>query len=69
MALVNVLYRVHVTEYERGWGQRPDYYDCSTREKAEALIKEINSQLGTQKVTPDWYEVAHEKIEIIEVSG
>lgn len=67
MALINVKYRVHVTEYERGWGQRPEYYDFSTREKAEACIKEINSKLGKKKVTPDYYEVAHEEIQIIEV--
>lgn len=69
MALVNVKYRVHVIERERGWGQSYEHYDFTTREKAQAFIKEINSKLGTEKVVPDFYEVAEEKIEIIEVSG
>lgn len=67
MALVNVKYRVHVTERERGWGQSFEHYDFDTREKAEAFIKEVNSKLGTEKVVPDYYEVADESIEIIEV--
>lgn len=69
MALVNVKYRVHVTEYESGWGQSYEHYDFTTREKAEAFIKRINSKLGTEKVVPDFYQVADEKIEIVEVRG
>jgi len=61
-----IKYRVHFTEHERGWG--PDYYhrDYDTREEAEEAIKRCNSQ-NTAPVAPDFYTIASDEIEIVEV--
>lgn len=46
---------VSVTEYERGWGQRPDgYHLFNSRDKAEAWIK--NQYKGRSGPVPDCYE-------------
>ena len=65
MALVNVMYRVHCTESERGWGQKPFHADFNTRAEAEAYMKRVNDQNNLPYV-PDYYERA-DSIEMIEV--
>ena len=65
MATVNVMYRVHCTESERGWGQKPFHADFDTREEAEAYMKLINDQNNLPYV-PDYYERA-DSIQMIEV--
>ncbi len=65
MAMVNVKYRVHCTESERGWGQKSFHRDFVTRPEAEAYMKHINDQNNLPYV-PDYYERAN-RIEIIEV--
>lgn len=65
MALVNVKYRVHCTESERGWGQKPFHEDFDTRAEAEAFMKRVNDQNNLPYV-PDYYERA-DSIEMIEV--
>lgn len=52
-------YRVSLTEYERGWGQKPwddVYFDNETeaREYAEAYNRKHNNE----KTAPDWYVLA-----------
>jgi hypothetical protein len=65
MAMVNVKYRVHCTESERGWGQKSFHRDFDTRPEAEAYMKHINDQNNLPYV-PDYYERAN-RIEMIEV--
>lgn len=64
MALVNVKFRVHCVESERGWGQKPFKVDFDTREEAEAYMKNMNAQNNLPYV-PDYYERA-DYIEMIE---
>lgn len=64
MALVNVKYRVHCIESERGWGQKPFHVDFDTRDEAEAFKKNMNAQ-NNLPYAPDYYERADE-IELIE---
>jgi hypothetical protein len=51
-------YRVRYTEYERGWGSKPDGFDDfdSLTEAAECQRK-FNA-LNTEATAPDWYMVA-----------
>lgn len=65
MALVNVKYRVHCIESERGWGQKPFHVDFDTREEAETYKKNMNAQNNLPYV-PDYYERAM-NIEMVEV--
>lgn len=52
-ALVHV---IEGTEYERGWGQRPDGYAAfKSREDAEAYIDHYNRTHNTAKHAPDCY--------------
>lgn len=62
MALVNVKFRVHCTEYERGWGQRPWHADFDTRVSAESFMERVNNHPAGP--VPDEYDVAHQ-IEVI----
>ena len=57
------LYRVTVTEYERGWGQRPvDVRYFTTEAEAVACCENINKD-NTEPVAPDWYMAArYEKV-------
>jgi len=70
MAKVNVKYRVHGYESERGWGRSYEHSDFDTRAAAEAYIKRINeeNQANWDKthVVPDYYFQVEDKIEIIE---
>lgn len=63
MALVNVKFRVHMMESERGWGQDYWHVDFVTRNEAEAYMEKINSQ-NTSLRAPDYYMQA-QRIEII----
>ena len=65
MALVNVKYRVHCIESERGWGQKPFHVDFDTREEAEDYKQKMNARNNLPYV-PDYYERA-DRIEMIEV--
>jgi len=65
MVLKEVKYRVFYTEYEAGWGSRPDgYKDFDEEEDAKKHVKEFNSFNDPLK-TPDWYMVASEPKEVI----
>lgn len=62
---VRALYCIEWTEYERGWGQRPDgetYY--ATKEAAEAAYKEAFE--GRTGSAPDYY-VNPSKPKLVEV--
>lgn len=38
-------FRVYITEYEAGWGSRPDgHHEFDTFEEAESFAKEFNSK-------------------------
>lgn len=57
-------WRVHYTEFERGWGSRPGgFKDFDSLESAQKEFKEFN-ELNTCETVPDWYMVAHEPKEI-----
>lgn len=59
---MNAKYRVWYTEYEAGWGSRPDgYRDFDTFEEAETHQKEFNSR-NTAKTAPSWYMIAEDPI-------
>lgn len=64
MALVNVKYRVHCVESERGWGQDYFHVDFPTRQEAEQYMKETNA-VNTSASAPDYYIQAN-RIELIE---
>ena len=55
-------YRVRYTEYERGWGSRPDgFSDFNSLEEADQHKKLYNSR-NTEASAPDWYMVAEEPV-------
>ena len=64
MALVNVKYRVHGVDSERGWGQDHWHVDFNTRAEAEKFMKDTNAK-NTAKFAPDFYTQAN-SIEMIE---
>ena len=50
--------RVRYTEYERGWGSRPDgFKDFDTLQEAIHHMDEFNAK-NTAESVPDWYMVA-----------
>jgi len=56
--MIKAKYRVDITEYERGWGQRPDGHILfDSKKEAEDYIKEHNAQNNKARV-PDIYWVA-----------
>ena len=59
-------YRITLRESERGWGSNDwhEYYD--TPEEARDRINEVNSH-NTAPVAPDYYIMAFNRIETIEV--
>jgi len=60
-------FRVTTIESERGWGQR---YECelfNTFEEAKTYRDSINSFNKPWVVTPDWYVVADQTIEVVEI--
>jgi len=55
-------YRIYYTEYERGWGSRPDGHDdFNTFGEAVAAADAFNSK-NTAPRTPDWYMVASQPV-------
>ena len=55
-------YRVRITEYERGWGSRPEgFSDFDSLEEAKAYRDKFNSQ-NTAPTAPDWYMVASDPV-------
>jgi hypothetical protein len=49
-------FKVQLTEYERGWGQRPwetIYFD--NEEEARRFAEDYNRKHNTQSSAPDWY--------------
>jgi len=55
-------YRVRYTEYERGWGSRPEGFDdFDTLEDAQKCTKKFNAG-NTSPSVPDWYMVASEPV-------
>jgi len=55
-------YRVRYTEYERGWGSRPDGFDdFDSLDEATEHARQFNAQ-NTASTAPDWYMVASEPV-------
>jgi hypothetical protein len=55
-------YRVRYTEYERGWGSRPDGFDdFDTLAAGQECTREFNAK-NTEKTAPDWYMVAADPV-------
>ncbi len=55
---MNAKYRVDVTEHERGWGDRPDFYiDFDDFYLAEDWAKKFNYK-NTAAETSRWYQKA-----------
>ena len=49
-------YRVELTEYERGWGQRPwetIYFDNEA--EARRFAEDYNRKYNNEPSAPDWY--------------
>jgi hypothetical protein len=61
---VQVKYRVHYVEFERGWGVDHWYVDYDTAEEAQASYDRTNSKL-TGPMAPDAYIKALQ-IEIVQ---
>jgi hypothetical protein len=64
MAQVNVKFRVHGVDSERGWGKEHWHVDFETRPEAEKYMTDINDK-NTAKFAPDFYSQAN-SIEMIE---
>lgn len=57
MTLRQTAYEVQVTEYERGWGQRPDgRLLFHTKEDAQRIIGEEYAKRSRTTYVPDIYE-------------
>lgn len=55
-------YRVRYTEYERGWGSRPEgFTDFDTLLEAKTATDAFNA-LNTESSVPDWYMLASEPV-------
>ena len=57
--LTQNVYKVVLTEYERGWGQRhfdTKYFDNET--EAEQYARDYNYKNNNKASAPDWYVVA-----------
>jgi hypothetical protein len=64
MAKVNIKYRVHGVDSERGWGREYWHVDFDTRAKAEKFMADTNAK-NTAQFAPDFYSQAN-SIELIE---
>ena len=64
MSQVNVKFRVHCVDSERGWGLDYWHVDFDTRAEAEKFKADINAK-NTASVAPDFYSQAN-SIEMIE---
>lgn len=57
--LSTALYKVQLTEHERGWGQKPwetKYFDNEA--EARKYADDYNKEHNTLDYAPDWYVVA-----------
>lgn len=60
--MIRAVYRVYITEYGRGWGQRTDgHRDFYSKSKAELFVDDYNKDLGKSPV-PDVYWKASKPI-------
>lgn len=54
----NTMYKVHIIESERGWGQRIDEIkEFKTLAAAEKFVEEFNKK-NNKDTVPDWYMYA-----------
>lgn len=59
---MNVKYRVYITEYERGWGNRPDgFHDFDDKQSAVDFQSKHNAQ-NTAIYAPDIYWSASDPV-------
>lgn len=59
---IRAKYRVHYTEYERGWGSRPDgHTDFDSYEEALQHKETFNAK-NDKDTVPDWYMIAGDPI-------
>lgn len=56
MATILAAWAVHWTEYERGWGQRPDGVSYhKSKEDAEQYVKDYDKKYNNEPSVPDLY--------------
>lgn len=63
-------FQVTTVESERGWGQRYERELFDTFEEAKAYRDRVNSfnkPLKPGEIAPDWYMIADQKIEVVEI--
>jgi hypothetical protein len=52
-------FRVELTEYERGWGQKPwDILYFDNKAEARKYADDYNKEHNNKDYVPDWYVVA-----------
>lgn len=51
-------WRVDFTEYERGWGSRPDGFKLFETEEAALEFQRAFNAKNDKPVAPDWYMIA-----------
>jgi len=61
-------FQVTTIESERGWGQRYERELFDTFDEAKAYRDRINSFNKPGEIAPDWYMIADQKIEVVEVN-
>ncbi len=55
---LNIMFKVKIEEYEKGWGSKIDEIkEFETKELANSFIETFNSK-NTEEIVPDWYMVA-----------
>lgn len=53
------VYKVQLTEFERGWGQRPlDTLYFDNEEEAREYANNYNRENNNEPTVPDWYVLA-----------
>jgi len=56
---IQTVYKVQLTEYERGWGQKPWetlYFDNEA--EARKYADDYNKEHNNKDYVPDWYVIA-----------
>lgn len=54
--MIYSVYAVSWTEYERGWGQRPDGVSLhKSKEAAEKYVSDYDKKHNNELTVPDWY--------------
>jgi len=65
---MKTLFAQHWTEYERGWGSRPDGLSLhNSREDRKTFIDKYNKKYNNAPVAPDDYSVADGEAFMIQV--